>query len=123
MSDATSVTVTLIEFDGGRSEHTLTLENVVSREFKLGIKPSDIVLVDIHDPEVEPSHVQDLFDLEPGEFDIDESVNEDARLEADPNEQFGIWDCWYESNVSQLEFSQRFVRISKGDDVSWLWLL
>lgn len=123
MSNAAAVALSIIEFDGSRSEHTLTSKNVKTREFKISIKPSDIVLVEILDQGLDASQVQELFDLEIGEFDIDETVNENARLEVDPGEQFGNWDFWYENNISQLEFSQRFIRISKGEEVSWLWLL
>lgn len=123
MAESVALELEIIDFDGTRTHRTLTSTQVKSGQSVFQISPSQIVLAEIHDESLECSQVGQLFTLGLGDFDVFETINQDARYELDPADEFGNWDDWYESNLNDLEFSRRFIRISKGDDQQWLWLL
>lgn len=123
MSNSDALAVQVIDFDGTRTNFNFTSTQVISGESTLEVSPSQIVLAEILDEALDFSQVAELCTLILGEFDEFETINQDALAVIDPDGEFSNWDDWYESNLTDLHFSRRFVRISKGSEHQWLWLL
>ncbi len=123
MGNLPALAVQVIDFDGTRTNLNFTSTQVISAESILEVSPSQIVLAQIFEESLDFSQVAELFTLSMGEFDEYETINQDALAEIDPDGEFSNWDDWYESNLTDLHFSRRFIRISKGGEHQWLWLL
>ncbi len=123
MNKVSAVKVSIIGFDGIRTEHEYSLEQVNVAKPVLQVTPSQIVLVEIFDESLEAAHVASLLAIELGDFELDETINQDARAVVDPAANFLNDDEWYGTEAEGLPFSPRFIRVSKGETISWLWLL